>query len=312
MEEEEAAIVAVAEHVTVDQAENWFNAVCDAYVEGDEDWDAFVTRLTETAAQASFSPEVVETFVRVVDEQVSDRWTVLRTMSENRTELPGQYEQILAQWAAGGEGAEAEEVVAWDQETAAQWYEYLGNESSQGGWSGSDEDWDAFRQTFLEAAEPHDVAPQATVFLDGIEAHGSGKIAALAEFGITILGYEESTGLYYDEAGNRYRRDSAGVDYPLQWTDSNLWWVQVDGEDYWYDENLQPYDGSEAAAEAESTDEARADEEQVQAVARINNDVVESLVAANADLVEQAGGQEVFEQLVAQVLHERVLAASNA
>lgn len=242
MEELEATIVAVYEYVPVHQAEAWFNAVCEAHGQTeDQDWDAFVSALNEQATQAGFASDVTETFVRFVEDQVSDRWTVLRTMSENRDYLPNQYQELLEQF-----GAEANETEA-------------------------------------EA--------------DDAEAYGGG----------TDKVYEDATGLFYDDE-QRYKRDTAGVDHPLTWTEHGLYWVNVDGEDHWYDQNFQPYEAS--ASEGVSDSEPLAEVDPAQAVATVQNDVVSSLLADHGDLADLVG-PEVFEQLVAAVLRDRVAAATQ-
>lgn len=269
MAELETAIVAVGEFVDVSQAEEWFDVVCNAYASADEDWATFRTQLTEGAAQAGFQSSAAETFIQVMENSVQDTWGVLRDMSERRPELPNRYAELLEELLAGAEGAGGN-AEPWDPATAAQWYEYLTTGSGWGGWSGAEDEWSQFRDWFLQYAEPNGVTPQATRFLNDIEAHSGGKIAAFTEFGIVIqgaaqdadLGYDEATGLYYDESGNRYRRDSAGVDHPLVWTDSNLYWVSVDGEDFWYDQNLQPYGVPETPGEL--VDEVQSEEAEVE------------------------------------------------
>lgn len=256
MEELEATVVAVSDYVTANDAEEWLNAVCDAYDRSGEDWDTFRANLDQNA-ESSFASEVRETFVRFMEDEVSDRWDVLRRMSEERDNLPRQYEDLVEQKAAeqGGPETAAEEA---------------------------DDDYE-------------DV--NAGHFLD------------------------ESTGLYYDTTGERYLRDSGGNDVQLQWVgDSNAYWVNVDGTDYWYDENFAPYgSGAEEAApdEADAADESYVEpyeaeetpvEEPAEAIARVEAEVSASLAGDRADLVERAGGRELFDQLVAQVLRERIAA----
>lgn len=346
MEELEATIVSVRDYLTDSSREDWFKAVADSYTSAADtrDWQAFSDELTAAAGQAGIPNDVLETFTQAVL-QTSDTWDILSQMAYDVDATMRTYDELAE---AGSAESEAEEVIPWDDGTAAQWYLYVASESGTGGWSGDDSDWDQFRQSFQGYADDAGATGQARVFLDRIESHPAGKVFALTELGITVgsgdYGYDESTGLYYDEEGNRYQKDSAGQFHQLIWTDSELYWVNIDRVDYWYDSQFEPYvvpepvesdDTAQAAQDAQAAQaapaqpviedvgyapppdpqaqqegqESETDGESTAAVQTIVNDVAGSLMADHAELVEQLGNQEVFEQLVAEVLRERVAAA---
>jgi hypothetical protein len=123
-------------------------------------------------------------------------------------------------------------------------------------------------ETFLQVLENE--IPEPTMVLSELAARRDdlpalyGQWVAVADDGgpsPAELGYDESTGLFYDEAGNRYLRDSSGENHALQWTEYGLWWVSTDGEDHWFQADFTPQLGADAGAEPESAEAEAVEDE---------------------------------------------------
>ncbi len=265
MDELESAIVSA--NLPDGSKEAWFQAVADSYNNCAEsnDWDSFTTDLGVAAAQAGVTNDEVEAFIRSL-EDANDRWGILQSIAEDVDATLRRYDELLE--AMAPQESEGEEFEPWPADMAAQWY--AAGQGSVGSWSGEESEWESFSEQFIAFCAENGAAPQARHFLRLIDEHPQGKVAAFAEIGITIgsadLGYDDATGLHYNADGVRFRQDSAGQFHELQWTDSNLYWVNVDGVDYWYDDQLAPYgapetQADEAAADESETDESETDEQ---------------------------------------------------
>ncbi|BCB88719.1 hypothetical protein Psuf_060320 [Phytohabitans suffuscus] len=295
MAERETALMAVANFVPAESAESWFRAVCDAFDSSGGDWDSFKHALTEHASANSIPGEAVEAFTTVMENEISDRAGVLAQLAESRNEIAQEYTATAARYA---EHSGDEEVAAWDDETAAQWYVYLTTSNEWAGWSGREEEWDEFRTWFLRYADAQGVLAQATRFLDNVEQRAEGKVAALTAIGISLPGedaqpekyYDEATGLYYDEAGNRYLRDSSGDDIVLQTAEGGLYWASADGKDHWYNPDFTPYVVSTDEAEegVEAVEAPSAEIALSEADSEVADAVVEKVSAAVGESIDEA------------------------
>jgi hypothetical protein len=207
MDEVESVVVSVRDVVEVGRAQEWFGVVCDAFDACGGDWAAFKELLAAGAGDKSFGSDVVETFVRFVDDLVPDPMGVMSDMSAQRHELPQLYEELIART---DQGTAAEAVEEWDNVTAAQWYAHLTTSNAWVGWTGGGEaEWAEFTEWFLYFAEQQQVRELAALLVQRVENDPGGITAGFANLGIattepaaapaTAAGWGERTATRYVE-----------------------------------------------------------------------------------------------------------------
>ncbi len=329
MDEVEIAIVAVADHVPSEQAEEWFDVLCGSYDDFGENWSMLKDTLATRAYERGFGTEVVETFVLVMENDISDQLGVLRQVVDRRDELPRAYEQLVQELREALAGQDQGEVTPWTSGETAGWYDYLTKQKNWYGWSGREEDWDEFCQWFLQYAAEHQAHPQATLFLNEVANDSRGKLAALADLGIVIGGEEATQG-----------QTSAWGEHTAAWYDAltgDMGWAWTGVPEHWRafrEQFLQAAEGRQAGeyaeaflAEVESASDPAGlfadygiafappapeavDETPAETAQRIETEVATAVLGSRADLADELGGPEQLEALVTEVLRERVAAAA--
>jgi hypothetical protein len=318
----DVAVAAVLGQVDPARADAWFTAVCAAHEASGEDWAAFKDAL---AAEPSFGPAVVDAFVAVMETDVADPIDVLGQFAEHRDTLP----QLYADLAAGHQAPAADDGTQWDDETAVQWYRYLTEENNWAGWTGGDEAaWAEFSEWFLQFAEQAEVRSNAQVFLARMGNDPDGPTAALAKLGIETgpaevsaeasagQGWGEQTAAWYvalttDKGWGGWT--GAEADWPqfTEWFGHHAELDGVSGQaQHFLDEVAADTDKVAALARFGITIDGEAgDAEAPPAVlARIEAEATGEILAAAAGEVPDGVPQEDVDQLIAQLMRDRVAA----
>jgi hypothetical protein len=182
MDEVESVVLSVRDVVEVGRAGEWFEVVCRAFDACRGDWPALKELLAARAGEKSFGRDVAETFVRFVDDRMAFPMSVMSDMCARRQELPRLYEDLIART---DQETTAETVQEWDEEAAAQWYEYLTTSNTWVGWAGGGEaEWTEFTEWFLYFAELQHVREQAALLVRRVENDPDGITAGFAKLGI--------------------------------------------------------------------------------------------------------------------------------
>ncbi len=152
--------VPLADH---SEAQQWFQALRDAYVEDQPDtWDAFV------AALAVRAPATAGDFGDHVANAVPDPLDRVRELLDYGDTLPDWYFAITQQAATFDE---------------SEWQSFLSENGPL--WLGTEETWQPWRDWFAHAAAERGLSEPATGFLTWLDTQPD-KVAAFASYGITI------------------------------------------------------------------------------------------------------------------------------
>jgi hypothetical protein len=181
-----AAITAV--HLNDDlTAQRWFEHVCAVYQResAQADWSRFASALAEGAMAAGVDSHLVEQFVEFMNRHDPTPIETVGRMAELATELPALHRQLATAKTAANAGSDQQR---YDEST---WYSFLAENAVR--WDGTEPSWEHFKTWFVYEAHQRGVAAPATSFTAYVEGQPN-KVAAFAEYGVTIAGAAATTG----------------------------------------------------------------------------------------------------------------------